>query len=45
MINLEICLLKVLKFFKKTNANNKRPITFVNKILNLNPINNKITSS
>ena len=45
MINLEICLLKVQKIFKKTNANNKRPIIFVNKMLNPNPINNKITSS
>ena len=42
MINLEMCLLKVLKFFKKTNANNKRSIkTFVKKILHLKPINNK----
>ena len=37
-----MCLLKVLKFFKKTNANNKRSIkTFVKKILHLKPINNK----
>ena len=42
MINVEICLLKVLKFFKKTNANNKRSIEkFVHKILHLKPINNK----
>ena len=42
MINLEMCLLKVLKFFKKTNANKKRSIkTFVKKILHLKPINNK----
>ena len=34
--------MKVLKFFKKTNANNKRSIKiFVNKILHLNPINDK----
>ena len=42
MINLEICLLKVIQFFKKTNASNKRSIKiFVNKTLHLNPINNK----
>ena len=42
MINLEMCLLKVLKFFKRTNANNKRSIkTFVKKILHLKSINNK----
>ena len=42
MINLEMCLLKVLKFFKKANANNKRSIkTFVKKILHLKSINNK----
>ena len=42
MINVEICLLKVLKFFKKTTANNKRSIeNFVHKILHLKPINNK----
>ena len=42
MINFEYCLLKVLKFFEKTNANNKRSIQiFVNKILHLKPINNK----
>ena len=41
MINFEYRLLKVLKFFKKANANNKRSIQlFVNKIL-LKPINNK----
>ena len=34
--------MKVLKFFKKTNANNKRSIEiFINKILHLKPINNK----
>ena len=42
MINFENCLLKVLKFFKKTNAKNKRSIEiFVNEILHLKPINNK----
>ena len=42
MINFEYRLLKVLKFFKKTNANNKRSIQiFVNKILHLKPVNNK----
>ena len=42
MINLEICLLKVIQFFKKTNASNKRSIKiFVNKTLHLNSINNK----
>ena len=42
MINVEICLLKVQKIFKKTNANNKRSIEkFVHKILHLKPINNK----
>ena len=42
MINFEYRLLKVLKFFKKTNANNKRSITiFVNKVLHLKPVNNK----
>ena len=42
MINLEICILKVIQFFKKTNASNKRSIKiFVNKTLHLNPINNK----
>ena len=42
MINFENCLLKILKFFKKTNANNKRSLkVFVNKILHLKPINNK----
>ena len=39
MINLEICLLKVLKYFKKTNVNSKRSIKiFVNKVLHLRPI-------
>ena len=34
--------MKGLKFFKKTNANNKRSIEiFINKILHLKPINNK----
>ena len=28
MINAEICLLKVLKYFKKTNFNNKRSIKY-----------------
>ena len=43
MISLEICLLKVLTFFKKkTNANNKWSVKiFVNKILHLKPMNNK----
>ena len=41
MIHFEYFLLKVLKIFKKANANNKRSIQlFVNKIL-LKPINNK----
>ena len=40
MLNLENCLLKVLKYFKKTNVNNKRHIKiFVNKILPLKSIN------
>ena len=38
----EICSLKVLKFFKKTNSNYKKSIKiFVNKIINLKPINCK----
>ena len=42
MINFEDCLLKVLKFFKKINAKNKRLIKIlVNEILHLKPINNK----
>ena len=42
MINFENHLLKVLKFFKETSANNKISIDiFVNKILHLKPINNK----
>ena len=42
MINFEYCLLKVLKFFKKSNANNKSSIViFVNKILLEKPVNNK----
>ena len=42
MINFEDCLLKVLKFFQKINANNKRSIKIlVNEILHLKPINNK----
>ena len=42
MINFEICLLKVLKFFEKTNAHNNRSIEkFANKIVLLKPINNK----
>ena len=42
MVNFEYRLLKVLKFFEKTNANKKRSIKiFVDKILHLKPINNK----
>ena len=42
MINFENCLLKILKFFEKTNANNKKSTKiFVSKILHLKPINNK----
>ena len=42
MINFEYRLLKVLKFFKKPNANNKRSIwIFFNKISHLKPVNNK----
>ena len=42
MINFEYRLLKVLKFCKKPNANNKRSIwIFFNKILHLKPVNNK----
>ena len=42
MIHFEYFLLKVLKFFKKANANNKRSIEiFVNRILHLKLINNK----
>ena len=42
MINFDNCLLKVLKFFKKTNGNNEKSIEiFVNKILHLKPISNK----
>ena len=42
MINLKICLLKVLKFSKKNNANNKKSIKiFVNKILHIKAINSK----
>ena len=42
MIIFGKCLLKVLKFLKTTNANNKRSIEiFVNKILHLKPTNNK----
>ena len=38
----EIFSLKVLKFFKKTNSNYKKSIKiFVNKIINLKPINCK----
>ena len=38
----EICSLKVLNFFKKTNSNYKKSIKiFVNKIINLKPINCK----
>ena len=42
MINFEYRLLKVLKFFKKSIANNKSLIViFVNKILLEKPVNNK----
>ena len=42
MINFEYRLLKVLKFFKKSIANNKSSIViFVNKILLEKPVNNK----
>ena len=42
MVKLETCLLKVLKFFWKANANKKRSSEiFVNKILHLKLINNK----
>ena len=42
MTNFEICLSKVLKFFKKTNANNKTSIEkLFSKILHLKPIYNK----
>ena len=42
MLLFEICSLKVLKFFKKTNSNYKKSIKiFANKIINLKPINCK----
>ena len=45
MINLEIYFLKLLKCFKKANANNKRSIKlFVNKIIHLKSVSNKKSS-
>ena len=42
MINLETFLVKVLKYFKKTNTNNKSSTKiFINKILHIKPMNNK----
>ena len=42
MINLETFLVKVLKYFKKTNTNNKSSTKiFINKISHIKPINNK----
>ena len=42
MINFQKRLLKLVKFFKKTNAHNNRSIEmFVNKILHLKPRSNK----
>ena len=42
MINFGNCLLKILKFFKKTNAHIKRSIkVFANKIIDLKPMHNK----
>ena len=42
MINLETFLVKVLKYFKKTNTNNKSSTKiFINKILHIKPVSNK----
>ena len=39
MISSEFCLLKILKYLKKTSVNNKRSVeVFVKKILLLKPI-------
>ena len=43
MINFENCILKVLKFFNKTNGNNKTLIEIlVNKIWHLEPRNKQL---